>query len=244
MMLPAVTLQLTAMLAESPVLMNPTAVKSAVAFWRRVRILGETSRSAIALPGSVARTGNSHATIAAVTRPARDARTTRSFSRARRDDSLCLNVMGLAPSWVCASRIEELAHVGRRGRSAGEDVHAEAFENDRNVLGCWYVVVDWYPRFDLGLIASQYTRPPPSVLSPPDSSNTMINRPSCWNTGLATSGAMLVCSQLSAVLKEQSCASLHRLGTMFENVGSVPFAKSVANCVKGTLLHPCPVASF
>src|SRR5207253_491957 len=127
---PTVTLQLTAMLAESPVLMNPTAVKSAVAFWRRVRILGETSRSAIVLPGSVARTGNSHATIAAVTSPARDARTTRSFSRARRDDSLCLNVMGLAPSWVCASRIEELAHVGRRGRSAGEDVHAEAFENE------------------------------------------------------------------------------------------------------------------
>src|SRR5207249_2782709 len=149
MMLPLVTLQLTATLAESPVLMNATAVKSAVAFWRRVRILGETNRSAIVLPGSVARTGNSHATIAA-----------------------------------------------------------------------------------------QYTRPPPSVLSPPDSSNTMIKRPSCWNTGLAISGAMLVRSQLSAVLKEQSCASLHRLGTMFENVGSVPFAKSVANCVKGTLLHP------
>src|SRR5437879_13606514 len=31
---------------------------------------------------------------------------------------------------------------------------------------------------------------------------------------------------------------------MFENVGSVPFAKSVANRVKGTLLHPCPVGSF
>src|SRR3989475_6287300 len=130
MMLPAVTVQLTAMLAESPVLMNPTAVKSAVAFWRRVRILGETSRSAIVLPGSVARTGNWHATIAAVTSTARDARTTRSLSRASRHDSLCLNVMGLAPSWVCASRIEELAHVGRRGRSAGEDVHAEAFENE------------------------------------------------------------------------------------------------------------------
>src|SRR5213596_1649567 len=81
-------------------------------------------------------------------------------------------------------------------------------------------------------------------ISPPASSNTMINRPSCWNTGLAMSGAMLVCSQLSAVLKEQSCASLHRLGTMFENAGSVPFAKSVANRVKGTLLHPCPVGSF
>src|SRR5256885_11072337 len=125
MMLRAVPLQLPAMLAESPVLMNPTAVKSAVAFWRRVRILGETSRSAIVLPGPVARTGNSHATIAAVTSPARDARTTRSFSRARRDDSLCLNVMGLPPSSVCASRIEELAHVGRRGRRPWGDVHPE-----------------------------------------------------------------------------------------------------------------------
>src|SRR6266446_8762761 len=130
MMLPAVTLQLTATLAESPVLMNPTAVKSAVAFWRRVRVLGETNRSAIVLPGSVARTGNSHATIAAVTSPARDARTTRSFSRARRDDSLCLNVMGLAPSWVCASRIEELAHVGRRGRIARVDRHAKPLEDE------------------------------------------------------------------------------------------------------------------
>src|SRR3989449_9567121 len=97
MMLPAVTLQLTAMLAESPVLMNPTAVKSAVAFWRRVGVLGETNRSAIVLPGSVARTGNSHATIAAVTSPARGASTTRSFSRGRRDARLCLHVMGLAP---------------------------------------------------------------------------------------------------------------------------------------------------
>src|SRR2546430_6030379 len=67
----------------------------------------------------LARTGNSHATIAAVTSPARDARTTRSFSRARRDDSLCLNVMGLAPSCVCASRIEELAHVASLSASAG-----------------------------------------------------------------------------------------------------------------------------
>src|SRR5436853_1321513 len=120
MMLPAVTLQLTAMLAESPVLMNPTAVKSAVAFWRRVRILGETSRSAIVPPGSVARTGNSHATIAAVTSPARDARTTRSFSRARRDDSLSFNVMGLAPSGVCEARIEELVHDGAQVRRPGD----------------------------------------------------------------------------------------------------------------------------
>src|SRR5437660_11909215 len=53
---------------------NATAVKSAVALWRRVRGLGETSRSAIVVRGSGAGTGGSHATIAAVRSPASDAR--------------------------------------------------------------------------------------------------------------------------------------------------------------------------
>ena len=48
---------------------------------------------------------------------------------------------------------------------------------------------------------------------------------------------MFAWSQLSAVPSEQSWASLHRLGTMFENVGSVPLARSVANWVKGTMLQ-------
>src|SRR6266704_3181480 len=133
---------------------------------------------------------------------------------------------------------------GAVAEAPGKTVTPRPLRMSRNVLGCWYVVGDWYTRFALGLIAAQYTRPPPSVLSPPDSSNTTINRPSCWNTGLASSGPMFVWSQLSAVLNEQSCASLHRLGTMFENVGSVPFARSVANWVNGTLLHACPVGSF
>src|SRR2546430_15954958 len=90
---------------------------------------------------------------------------------------------------------------GAVAEAPGKTFTPRPLRMSRNVLGCWYVVVDWYPRFDLGLIAAQYTRPPPSVLSPPDSSNTMIRRPSCWNTGLAISGAMLVWSQLSAVLK-------------------------------------------
>ena len=72
----------------------------------------------------------------------------------------------------------------------------------------------------------------------------MIKSPFCWNTGLAMSGAILVRSQLSAVPSEQSWASLHRFGTMFENVGSAPFAMSVANCVNGTMLHACPVGSL
>src|SRR5438046_10418206 len=117
---------------------------------------------------------------------------------------------------------------GAVAEAPGKTFTPRPLRMSRNVLGCWYVVVDWYPRFDLGLIAAQYTRPPPSVLSPPDSSNTMISRPSCWHTGLAISGAMLVCSQLSAVLKEPSCASVPRSGTMFELVGRVYCAKSAA----------------
>ena len=105
------------------------------------------------------------------------------------------------------------------------------------------MIDDWYPRFALGLMTAQKTRPPPSVLSPPASSNVMINKPSCWNTGLARSGAMFALSHLSAVLNEQSCASLHRLGTMFEKLGNVPFARSVGNWVNGTILHAC-VALF
>src|SRR2546425_3910453 len=50
MMLPLVTLQLTPTLAESPVLVNPTAVKSVVAFSRSVSVFGETTRSAMEPP--------------------------------------------------------------------------------------------------------------------------------------------------------------------------------------------------
>src|SRR5437879_13397160 len=106
---------------------------------------------------------------------------------------------------------------GAVAEAPGKTVTPRPLRMSRNVLGCWYVVVDWYPRFDLRLIAAQYTRPTPSVLSPPDSSNTMVNKPSCWNTGLAISGAMLICSQLSAVLKDHTGASSHRFGPMFGN---------------------------
>src|SRR2546425_8292176 len=59
-------------------------------------------------------------------------------------------------------------------------------------------------------------RPPRSTLfpyttlfrsSPPASSNRRISSPSCWNCALLTRGSMLVWSQVSAVLNEQSCAS-------------------------------------
>src|SRR2546421_8083824 len=54
---------------------------------------------------------------------------------------------------------------------------------------------------------------------------------------------MLLASHPSAVASEQSCASLHRLGTMFTKSGNVPFARSVANCENGTRFFTC-VASF
>jgi len=61
-----------------------------------------------------------------------------------------------------------------------------------------------------------------------------MSSPSVWNSALLINGAMLVWSQVSATLKAQSCASLQRFRVMNENWGSVPFARSVANWVKGT----------
>src|SRR5712692_8106748 len=67
----------------------------------------------------------------------------------------------------------------------------------------------------------------------------MISSPLSWNVALLMSGSMLVWSHVSATVSEQSCASLQRLGTMFEKWGNVPFARSVANCVNGTRLLTC-----
>ena len=66
----------------------------------------------------------------------------------------------------------------------------------------------------MGLTIIQGTCPPPLVLSDPDSSNVITRIPSVWKLALAMSGAILALSQLSAVLSEQSCASLQRLGVM------------------------------
>jgi len=42
-------------------------------------------------------------------------------------------------------------------------------------------------------------------------------------------------SQLSPVVIEQSCMSLHRLGVMKEKLGATPPARSVDSCVYGTM---------
>ena len=67
----------------------------------------------------------------------------------------------------------------------------------------------------------------------------MTSSPSFWNVALSINGAMFARSHASAVASEQSCASLQRLGTTFEKSGSVPFARSVANCVNGTSRRCC-----
>src|SRR5215813_9562724 len=78
------------------------------------------------------------------------------------------------------------------------------------------------------------------------SSHQTTSRPSCWNWGLDSSGAMLFCSHWSAVesLIEseqlpppgQSSLSLTALGTTKEKLGSEFPETSPANCEKGTIL--------
>src|SRR5438093_10831803 len=135
--------------------------------------------------------------------------------------------------------VKNSAIAGAVAAAQGNCVIPNAPSARRNVLSCWYSVVDWYWVFALGLTTIHAMRPPPCVLSLPASSNVMISRPSCWNVALASSGAMLFCNQVSAVASEQSCASLHRFGTMLEKCGRVPFARSVANWVKGTRFWRC-----
>src|SRR5436305_12102266 len=82
-------------------------------------------------------------------------------------------------------------------------------------------------------------RPPPRVLSLPDSSNRMISNPPFLKVELAISGPMRFFSQLSAVVREQLWASLQIFGVMNEYCGSVLFARSVANWLNGTRFLRC-----
>src|SRR5437667_1216955 len=139
-MVPVVLLHVTETFAESPVFMNAAAVKSTVSFRCRVTFFGEMTRSAMVAPVELTGRGVSHAKTTAAASAATGMARRRSFSRASRCDSLCLNVIKSAPSLGFASRrnararigsrIEELAHVGRRGRGAGEHVDAESLEDE------------------------------------------------------------------------------------------------------------------
>src|SRR5690242_12058295 len=131
MMAPLVTLQVTALPAESAALVKPTAVKAVAAFSRRVSVLGEmTSWAMVPPPVASKGRGFSHPTTAAAASTARENATRRSFSRASRLDSLCLNVMGCTPSLGFASRREELTHIGSGRCRAREVVDAEALEDE------------------------------------------------------------------------------------------------------------------
>src|SRR6266567_2235486 len=66
------------------------------------------------------------------------------------------------------------------------------------------------------------------------SSKRTMSKPSFWKAAFFTSGSMLVCSQLSAVEREQSCASSQPFGTTNENCGNAPLARSTANWEKLT----------
>src|SRR5690348_13981762 len=114
-MVPVVELHDTVTFAVSPVLMNAAAVKLTVSFSCTVTFLGEMTRSATVAPVELSGRGFSHAKTSAVARRVTGNATLRSFSRANRCASLCLNVMGSAPSPGFALRCEEFAHV-RSGR--------------------------------------------------------------------------------------------------------------------------------
>src|SRR6266481_6475312 len=129
MMLPLVTLQLTATLAESPVLMNPTAVKSAVVFGCRMRVFGETRKLARILPVVPVARGFSQANSTPPANATATIVTMRSLSSASRHDSLCLNVIRVSPLAWCALRREEFAHVGCCSCATREHRHPEPLED-------------------------------------------------------------------------------------------------------------------
>src|SRR5712664_2557707 len=107
---------------------------------------------------------------------------------------------------VVLGRGEKLPHGWCCGGVSGKLGYAQALERQaKNAL--MLIESD-------GLVA---TGPPPAVKSRVSaSSKTMMRRPSFWNTGLRITGSRLAFSQLSAVAREQLCASLQRFGTMKE----------------------------
>ena len=95
MLPPPVTLQFTATARVSPALVKPNAAKSADWFSTTLTVGGKTTSWARPSPTPVA-TGRSQFATAAASTTARD-RARRSFKRASRRDSLCLNAMVVIP---------------------------------------------------------------------------------------------------------------------------------------------------
>lgn len=67
-----------------------------------------------------------------------------------------------------------------------------------------------------GPLATQKTRPPSNDESLPASSNVTMSSPFYWKPELLISGPMFCSSQLSAVPRLRSWASLHRFGVIKE----------------------------
>src|SRR5436853_6794650 len=68
-------------------------------------------------------------------------------------------------------------------------------------------------------------------------SSKVINRtPFCCQAGDARILPTQVFSQVSPVLTEQSCISLHMFGVIHVYSGTASFLRSVSSCVSGTIL--------
>src|SRR5436305_15179138 len=92
--------------------------------------------------------------------------------------------------------------------------------------------------------------PPPLAVSvSTDSSHRIVSKPSCWNTALETSGAILALSQLSVAASlsasvhvepfGQSWPLFNWFGRRYEKLGKRLLVRSPANCESGTMLFVC-----
>ena len=115
----------------------------------------------------------------------------------------------------CNSRREKLGHCGRRSGPAGELRRPQRLERQAQRA----LVLVERGRLVLGIRFGTHDDPrdpaPTVRVVAPRFVERDDQRPSRWNVALASSGPMLFCNQVSAVAREQSCASLHRFGTMF-----------------------------
>src|ERR1700674_1111610 len=101
---------------------------------------------------------------------------------------------------------------GAEAQAAGMVGTSNPSSDNRHRLGHWYKFEDEYAVLTVGPASTNWTLPPPFVLSFADSSHVTINTPFWRNCELLSSGAMFVFSQLSNVWIEQSCASLQPFG--------------------------------
>src|ERR1019366_738421 len=97
---------------------------------------------------------------------------------------------------------------GAVAQAPGKTEGPASLSMNRHVLSCWYQVtgisdpLGGYPMLTSGPTATHGTCPPPNCVSlSSDSSKVIINSPppAVLKSGLASSGALLACSQASAI---------------------------------------------